>query len=104
MFSHIAIDYEEIRSISPYSLRMWENTDQKNSEYGHFLRSGVYRLMRHSKGVFGILSNGYDGDFSRKKSTAITMFTIKFHNRCLTGFQIGAQITVVLAESSIKYI
>ena len=25
-------------SKSPYSLRMWENTGQKNSEYGHFLR------------------------------------------------------------------
>ena len=25
------------------SLRMWENTDQKNSEYGHFLRNVDYR-------------------------------------------------------------
>ena len=25
--------------ISPYSVRMLENTDQNNSEYGHFLRS-----------------------------------------------------------------
>ena len=23
----------------PYSVRMWENTDQKNFEYGHFSRS-----------------------------------------------------------------
>ena len=29
----------EIRSISPYSVRMRENADQNNSEYGHFLRS-----------------------------------------------------------------
>ena len=29
-----------IRSYSgPYSVKMRENTDQKNSEYGHFLRS-----------------------------------------------------------------
>ena len=28
--------YEKIRSISPYSVQMWENTDQKNSEYRHF--------------------------------------------------------------------
>ena len=29
-----------IRSFSgPYSVRMWENTDQKTSEYGHFSRS-----------------------------------------------------------------
>ena len=25
--------------ISPYSVQMWENTDQKNSEYGHFSHS-----------------------------------------------------------------
>ena len=30
-----------MRSISPYSVRMRENTDLKNSEYGHFSRSGV---------------------------------------------------------------
>ena len=29
-------------SISPYSDRMRENTDQNNSEYGHFLRSYFY--------------------------------------------------------------
>ena len=28
--------------ISPYSCRMRENTDQKNSEYGHFLRSVIF--------------------------------------------------------------
>ena len=28
-----------VYSISPYSVGMRENTDQKNSEYGHFLRS-----------------------------------------------------------------
>ena len=25
--------------IFPYSVQMWENADQNNSEYGHFLRS-----------------------------------------------------------------
>ena len=25
--------------ISPYSVRMWENKDQNNAEYGQFLRS-----------------------------------------------------------------
>ena len=36
-FSHIWSEYGEILRISPYSVRMWENTDQKNSEYGHFM-------------------------------------------------------------------
>ena len=31
-----------IQSFSdPYSVGMWENTDQKNSEHGHFLRSVI---------------------------------------------------------------
>ena len=32
-------EYGEILRISPYSVRMRENTDQKNSEYGNYLRS-----------------------------------------------------------------
>ena len=40
VFPHIRTEYGEIQSISPYSIRMRENTDQKNSEYGHYSRSG----------------------------------------------------------------
>ena len=36
VFSRIWTAYWEIRSISRYSVRMWENTDQKNSDNGHF--------------------------------------------------------------------
>ena len=36
VFFRIWTEYEEIRSISLYSVRIRENTDQKNSEYGHF--------------------------------------------------------------------
>ena len=36
IFSRIWTSYREIRSISPYSVRMRENTNQKKSEYGHF--------------------------------------------------------------------
>ena len=39
VFSRIRTEYGEIRSKSPYSVRMRENTDQKNPEYGHFSRS-----------------------------------------------------------------
>ena len=37
--SRIWTEYGEIQSISPYSARMPENTDQKNSEYEHFSRN-----------------------------------------------------------------
>ena len=40
-FSRILTEYGEIRSISSYLVRKWENADQKNSEYGHFSRSGI---------------------------------------------------------------
>ena len=39
VYSRIRIESGEIWSISPYSVRMWENTDQNKSEYGHFSRS-----------------------------------------------------------------
>ena len=38
-FSRIRTKYGEILSISPYSVRMHENVDQNNSEYGLFLRN-----------------------------------------------------------------
>ena len=37
-FSRIRAEYGEILR---YSLRMRDNTDQKNSEYGHFLRGEI---------------------------------------------------------------
>ena len=39
VFPLIWTEYEEIRIISPYSVRIWENVDQNNYEYGHFSRS-----------------------------------------------------------------
>ena len=39
LFSRIRTEYEETRSISPYSVRMRENMDQDNFEYGQFSRS-----------------------------------------------------------------
>ena len=39
VFSLIRTEYGEILRISPYSVRMRENMDQDNAEYGHFLCS-----------------------------------------------------------------
>ena len=36
VFSCIWTEEGNLRSKSPYPARMWENADQKNSEYGHF--------------------------------------------------------------------
>ena len=51
-FSRIRTGYGEILRISPYSVRMRENTDQDNSEYGHFsrseMRTGKSKTPMHS--------------------------------------------------------
>ena len=39
-FSRIWTEYGEY-GVSPYSVRMRENANQNNYEYGHFLRSDV---------------------------------------------------------------
>ena len=46
VFSRIQTEYGVIRSITPYSARMRENTEQNNFEYGHFLYS-VIQLLRN---------------------------------------------------------
>ena len=45
VFSHIRTEYGEILRISLYSVRMWENTDQKKFEYGHFSRSAINQFL-----------------------------------------------------------
>ena len=42
VFSYIWIEYWDLQSKSPYSVRMRENMDQKNSECGQLLRSAEY--------------------------------------------------------------
>ena len=39
VFSRIQTEYGEIWNISPYSVQMWDSTDQNNSEYRRFSRS-----------------------------------------------------------------
>ena len=40
VFSRIWTEYGEIRSASPFSAQMRENTDQNNSEFEHFCMQG----------------------------------------------------------------
>ena len=47
VFSCIRTECGEIRSISPYSVQIRGDTDQINSEYGHFPRSGRNRDTTH---------------------------------------------------------
>ena len=44
-FFRIRTEYGEIYRISPYSVRMRKNTEQKNSEQGHFSYSVPYMFF-----------------------------------------------------------
>ena len=45
VFTRIRIEYGEIIWISSYSVRMPENANQNNSEYGHYLHSEALSKM-----------------------------------------------------------
>ena len=49
LFSRIRTEYGEILRIYSYSVQIRENTDQKNSEYKHFLRS-FQHLLKYYRG------------------------------------------------------
>ena len=51
-FSRIWTEYGEIRSISPYSVRMRENGDQNNSSYEHFLSSALQKRIKKGLATF----------------------------------------------------
>ena len=40
-----------VRSISPYSVRMWKNVDQNNSDYGHISRREYQCDLRSTKSL-----------------------------------------------------
>ena len=61
-FSRIRTEYGEILRISPYSARMRENTDQKNSVFGHFSRNGKLHHLRSELNTRYFFHNFYKGN------------------------------------------
>ena len=50
----------------PHSIRMRENADQKNSEYGHFSRSNVFsESTRNKKCLFSWLKTNLSGKITK---------------------------------------
>ena len=66
VFSRIWTEYEEIIRISPHLVQMRENTDQKNSEYGHFFTQCITRFLRmlNVLPVYCIMSYYFENAFS----------------------------------------
>ena len=68
-----------IRSYSgPYSVRMRENMDQNNSEYGHFLHSDISNISIHFRHLFG-------KNMSQPAFTFSELTNLKFTFSELTG-------------------
>ena len=59
VLSLVRTEYGEILNISPYLVQIRENTDQKNSEYGHFSRSVNYNSF-HPNGFFSENDRSYN--------------------------------------------
>ena len=60
-FSRIRTEYEEILCISPYLVRMRENTEQKNFKYGHLSRNVTYSHdTRSVKRIGNTITNIYE--------------------------------------------
>ena len=57
VFSRIRTEHGEIRSTSLYSVQMQGNTDQKNSEQGHFSRSQKFLKNGNRQKLLTILEN-----------------------------------------------
>ena len=85
-FSRFRIEYGEVRSISPYSVQMRENADQKNYEQGHFSNNDRNSYNNKSftktfviKRLFKTLSNIYGGAFFTKIRLLQNWFIAKSH-------------------------
>ena len=57
VFSCIRTEYKDLRSKSQYSVRIQENTDEKNSIFGHFSRSVMETHILESPRFYRFLLN-----------------------------------------------
>ena len=80
-------EYGDILRISLYSVRMRENMDQKNSEYGHFSRNAYdlqntklpktgMKFIKNTKATTSVMNTYQKLNFQKRlSSTSLTMAT-----------------------------
>ena len=73
VFCRIQTKDGEILCISPYSARMRENTNQKNSEYRHFLSSAI-----RDNCIAHVCSHGQNDTY---KNHDITVANVSVYNK-----------------------
>ena len=73
----------QILRISPYSVRMWENADQSNSEHRHFSRKSVSKLNVHEMFNSRPVSSGLNTDLEKCEIKILCIFKT-FSNKVRT--------------------
>ena len=76
VFFCIRTEYGEMLRISPYSVQIRENADQKNSEYGHFSRSVPVNLFS-IESLMSIKVIRYFSRLDITRSTSVTPVYVK---------------------------
>ena len=77
VFSCIRTEYGDLRSGSPYSVRMQENTDPKNSVFGHFLRS-YENFSSRLRWIYKICCLGKEGPLLEEVEHDLLLFFCEF--------------------------
>ena len=98
VFSRIRTEYGEILRISPYSVRMRENTDRKNSEYGHF-----YAVMPVKLSASGECNKETNGEIIKKYKNNANIELIKTKYPSSNEFDIH-HATVKQINKSVRYL
>ena len=81
-----------IRSISSYSVQMWENTDQKNSEYGLFLRSDCIAKITEIERIIVILHSIFLSPISELYDSVAKLLLLFFVQISFNSHMIPANI------------
>ena len=65
LFPRILTEYGDLQSKSPYSVRMREDTDQKNSKYRHFSRRGIVSILTKKSAFIAIYLQNISCSFKK---------------------------------------
>ena len=84
VFSYIRTEFGKIRSISPYSIQMLENTNQKNSEYRHFSRSDMWQSFHNDDSAWYSIRCCNDNRFH----ISFTIYSIFKFSQVMAFFEI----------------
>ena len=98
-FSSIRIEYRQIRSISPYSFQMRENTDQNDSKYGYFQCLPFFLLQMLT--IMEPFPYDYGKQLFLENAVKLHLLNLHKHSKI---FRILAKYSGILASKLCEYI